>query len=109
VLTLVNFIILGFTFQNFQYFSASEPYPQKDIFSKELITVLLYLIVNLIAERFAVRHDDRNTIENEKKASEAMISAIDEDQLFKYGPNEYVIQYTNQKLKFQDLGQMVNV
>ena len=38
-----------------------------------------------------------------------MISAIDEDQLFKYGPNEYVIQYTNQKLKFQDLGQMVNV
>lgn len=59
-----------------------------------MIMVLLYQVVFAIMERYCARHDARITIEKEKKVSEAMCKALDENDLFKKkSSNDMVIEF----------------
>lgn len=78
----------------FNSFASSGPFQTQNIFPKEMISVLLFQILFAIAERYCARHDARITIEKEKKVSEAMCKALDENELFKKkSSNDLVIEF----------------
>lgn len=93
-LTTVQFIISVFLITKFNSFASSGPFQENNIFPKEMIMVLLYQLLFAIVERYCARHDARITIEKEKKVSEAMCKAMDEDALFKKkSSNDLVIEF----------------
>jgi hypothetical protein len=56
--------------------SATGPYAEQNLFQSEMVYVLLYLMINLIIERYICRTESRERIERLKKTSEAIKPTI---------------------------------
>ncbi len=71
---------------------------------------MLYLMINLIIERYISRTESRERIERLKKTSEAVKPTVNQNELFlpvKHG--DLMVKMVVQKLRFQSLGDMGNI